>query len=63
MNCPNCDAYMYAVDTLDSEFVSNCYYDSVVGYCPKCGKTYQWVEVFKFDRVEDVEEIDPDDHL
>ena len=63
MNCPNCDAYMYAVDTLDSEYESNCYYDTVEGYCHKCGKTYRWVEVFKFDRIENVEEINPDEHL
>ena len=63
MNCPNCNTYIYEVETIDTEFESNCYYDSVEGRCPKCGKVYRWVEVFKFDRVEDVEEIDPDDHL
>lgn len=63
MNCPNCDTYIYDVDSIDTEFESNCYYDSVVGHCHKCGKTYRWVEVFKFDRVENVEEINPDEHL
>lgn len=63
MNCPNCNTYVCAVDTLDSTFESNCYYDSVEGWCPKCGKVYRWVEVFKIDHVEDIEEINPDEHL
>lgn len=38
MKCPNCGNEVYAIDTLDSEWIDNEYYDTVEGTCPKCGK-------------------------
>lgn len=61
MNCPNCGTYIYTTELLDSEFESNCYYDFVEGRCPKCGKIYDWTEVYTFNRIEDVEEVRPDE--
>ncbi len=63
MKCPNCGGIVRAVDTLDTEYYGNSYYDSVEGVCPDCGVTWQWVEVFTFDHVEDVRPINVDDHL
>lgn len=64
MKCPNCGcSNLRAVDTLDTEYDSGSYYDSVEGTCPDCGKSWRWIEVFTFDRYEDIEEIKINDHL
>lgn len=64
MKCPNCGrSNLYAVDTLDSEYFNGSYHDAVEGTCPDCGKSWRWIEVFTFDRCEDIEEIKNDDHL
>lgn len=40
MKCPNCGcSYLRAVDTLDTEYDSGSYYDTVEGTCPDCGKS------------------------
>lgn len=62
MNCPNCDTYISITDVVeDSGWDGTSHYDIVKGSCSKCGKTYQWVEVFTFDHIEDVQEITPDE--
>ena len=63
MKCPNCGNEVYAVDTLDSEWYNGNYYDAVEGTCPNCGKSYQWTQVYTFERCEDIEEIKDNDHL
>lgn len=63
MKCPNCGNYVHAVDTLDSEWIDNEYYDTVEGVCDKCGKIWQWEEVYSFNRDYDIREINPNDHL
>ena len=63
MKCPNCGGIVRAVDTLDTEYFNGSYYDAVEGTCPDCGKSWQWVEIFTFDHVEDVRPINVDDHL
>ena len=63
MKCPNCGDFVRAVDTLDSEWCDNKYYDTVDGACPTCGKVWQWVEVYTFSHCEDIEGVKIDDHL
>lgn len=63
MKCPNCGGFVRAIDTLDSEWELGSYYDTVEGICPCCHKSWQWVEVYTFDRVEDVRPINANDHL
>ena len=63
MKCPNCGGVVHAVDTLDTEYYNGSYYDTVEGTCPDCGVSWQWVEVFTFDHVEDVIPIKINDHL
>jgi len=63
MTCPNCGGFVSAVDTLDTEYYNDSYYESVEGVCPDCGTAWQWVEVFTFNRVEDVKPINVNDHL
>ena len=63
MTCPNCKNFVRAVDTYDTDWVENTYYDYVEGTCPNCGKNWRWTEVYTFDHIEDVEELNEDDHL
>ncbi len=63
MKCPNCGNMVFAVDTLDSEYFNDTYYDTVEGTCPDCGKSYRWTEVYTFERCEDIEEIKENDHF
>lgn len=63
MKCPNCGTTVYAVDTFDSEWYNDNYYDDVEGTCPNCGKSWRWTEVYTFERCEDIEEIKENDHL
>lgn len=63
MKCPNCGNRVYAFETVDSEWIDNEYYDTVEGTCSKCGKNWQWEEVYSFNRDYDIREIDSNDHL
>lgn len=63
MKCPNCGNEIYAIDTLDSDCYGDAYYDVVEGTCSDCGLSWQWKEVFTFDHVEDIRQIDENDHL
>ena len=63
MKCPNCGEVVRAIDTLDSDYYGDSYYDSVEGTCPNCGKSWRWLEVFTFDHCEQIEEIKENDHL
>lgn len=64
MKCPICGATICAVDTLESEWELGIYYDTVEGTCPDCGNSWQWIEVYTFDHIEDIiGPINLDDHL
>lgn len=63
MKCPNCGGIVRAADTLDTEYDTGSYYDTVEGTCPDCGVSWQWAEVFIFDHVENIIPININDHL
>ena len=64
MKCPNCGCPdLRVVDTFDSEWDCDKYYDTVEGTCPDCGKSWRWTEVYSFEREINIEPIDPNDHL
>ena len=48
MKCPNCKNFVRAVDTYDTDWIENTYYDYVEGTCPNCGKSWRWTEVYVF---------------
>ena len=54
MKCPICGSFVRAVDTLDSEWFNDSYYDTVEGTCPDCNKSFRWIEVYKFERCENI---------
>ena len=63
MKCPNCNHLIEATDTIETEYYNGQYIDFVEGTCPNCGKMYNWVEIFKYDHDEGIQEINPNDHL
>lgn len=63
MKCPNCGCFVSAQAIEDSDWMTDIYFDFVEGTCPKCGKSYAWKEIYKYDHDEDIQEIDPNDHL
>lgn len=63
MKCPICGSFVRAVDTLDSEWFNDSYYDTVEGTCPDCNNSFRWIEVYKFERCENIELINENDHL
>ena len=40
--CPRCKAELEVDDTYDMEYDSEGITLYVVGYCPSCGRNYQW---------------------
>ena len=63
MKCPNCGNEIYEGEICYSDSGDNSYYDRMEGTCPNCGKSWRWIEVFTFDRIEQIEEIKENDHL
>ena len=63
MKCPNCGKFIEATETIDNEYFNGKYYDTVEGTCLNCGKMYSWIEVFNYSHDEDIQEINPNDHL
>ena len=61
MRCPHCSRVLDNVDTYDTVWENNTYYDYCMGECIPCNKKYEWVEVFTFNRIEDVKEIKDED--
>ena len=62
MKCPNCKSIVRAEETYDTEWTENRYYDCVEGTCPICDKIWRWTEVYVFDHIEDVEELNENPH-
>ena len=57
MKCPKCGQPLENADIVCTEWAERTYYDSCVGECSKCGKKYEWTELFKFDHAEDLHEL------
>ena len=54
--CPLCKVDIECIDTIDSyEDISTVKY-LCIGQCPVCGKEYQWLEVYEFSHIKDLEE-------
>lgn len=60
--CPHCDVMLEFDDSLDSEYDGGKYIDTIIGHCPVCEKSFRWKEVYLYDRVEEVEEMEHENH-
>lgn len=55
-NCKVCGSPMYDFECYDSEYYLGEHREYISAYCPHCNKIYKWIEIFKFDRVEEFKE-------
>ena len=55
--CPNCGAELEQDECYNSNFESDFITYYVAGHCPTCDKEFQWVEVYDYAGVEDIEEV------
>lgn len=55
--CPNC-GYELIEDESCNTFIdfSECQ-EFVVGHCENCEKKYQWINIYRLSRVENIEEV------
>lgn len=55
--CPNYGHALIGDDTYDFSVDIAVLREHVVGHCEDCNKEYQWVNIFTFSRVEEIEEV------
>lgn len=55
--CPNCGAELEQDECYDTQFGDDCITNFMAGHCPTCDKEFQWVEVYDYAGVEDIEEV------
>ena len=56
--CFNCGADLDYEDVLDTELDGDIMTNKCVGSCPKCGKSYIWVDVYKYTHTQEMEETE-----
>jgi endogenous inhibitor of DNA gyrase (YacG/DUF329 family) len=54
--CPACGDTLESFKTIDSYRDEDSAKYLCLGYCPTCGKEYQWREVYFFSHIKDLEE-------
>ena len=58
LKCLACGSYLDYDDKIDDEFDGSFYNSLWEGHCPECDKRYRWKEIYKFNLVEDFEEME-----
>jgi len=58
MICPICGEEVFPMETINTEVSDNFYYEYLEGRCLGCYKKWRWTEAFKFDHIQEVEEIE-----
>ena len=56
--CPHCNCDLFIDDCIDHGYDNRKIISHWVGHCPKCGKDFTWKEVYRFDRVEELVEVE-----
>ena len=51
------------VQVVDNEEIGDEYRDYFTGICDKCGKLYEWADVYKYTHTTPLYEINENDHL
>lgn len=55
-NCPHCFVDVEYDEIIDY-YYDDTYHDSKwTGHCPTCHKKFVWHEIYRFDRIEELEE-------
>lgn len=59
--CPHCDCDLFVDDYYDNDNESYRGGEAIAcwtGHCPECGKNFKWKEVYLFDRIEELVEVE-----
>lgn len=54
--CPNCGHELIEDGSSDFFIDISEYQEYIVGHCENCEKKYQWINIYKLSRVEDLKE-------
>ena len=57
MNCPYCNTWITSDEMGDYDCDGTTTWIEVTGTCPKCGKSWKWIEVYTFIKTIEIEEI------
>ena len=55
--CIWCDCELKGIDNYDYELDCDTVRVYFTGYCPKCGRVYNWTEIYTFAQCEDYREV------
>ena len=55
--CPNCGHVLIEDDSYDISIDPSECREYAVGHCEHCEKEYQWINIFTFSHVENIEEV------
>lgn len=56
--CPYCNRALFIDDCIDNRYNAKEITSHWIGRCLKCGKNFRWKEVYLFDRIEDLVEVE-----
>jgi hypothetical protein len=55
--CPNCGEELTQDECYDTHFEQEYIANFIAGHCPNCEKEFQWVEVYNYAGVDEIEEV------
>ena len=55
--CPNCGAELEQDECYDTLFEDEYMANLIAGHCPNCEKEFQWMEVYNYAGVDELEEV------
>lgn len=55
--CPNCSEELEQDECYDTNFEGEYVANFIAGHCPNCKKEFQWVEVYNYAGVDEIEEV------
>ena len=48
--CPHCNVEIEVEDRIDFDIENDFVECKMLGFCPECGRTYTWKELYKYDK-------------
>lgn len=55
--CPHCGEELIQDECYDTNFEGEYIANYIAGHCPTCEKEFQWVEVYNYAGVDEIEEV------
>ena len=55
--CPNCGTELEQDECYDTHSEGDFIANYMIGHCPSCEKEFQWVEVYDYTGVDEIEEV------